>query len=138
MYPNNSHRRPYPMETFKCPHALTSWTFSKLNNGLSQVVTMFKKSWHQSKLFRRKSISKFSGGLSYIWVVRVYRKFLKKYHKYTRRTSTWPILWILQRSFNWWVIQYKSTEKHMTFFGGDFWPKKSKVFNILVIKFFFG
>ena len=33
-----------------------------------------------------------------------------------------------------WVIPYKSTEKNMTIFFLNFWPKKSKVFDILVIK----
>ena len=36
-----------------------------------------------------------------------------------------------------WVIPYESTEKNMTIFCLDFWPKKSKVFDILVIKTFF-
>ena len=35
------------------------------------------------------------------------------------------------------VIPYKSTEKNMTIFLKDFLPKKSKVFDILVIKTFF-
>ena len=33
-----------------------------------------------------------------------------------------------------WVIPYKSTEKNITISFLDFWPKKSKVFDILVIK----
>ena len=35
------------------------------------------------------------------------------------------------------MISYKSTEKNMTIFFLDFWPKKSKVFDILVLKTFF-
>ena len=36
-----------------------------------------------------------------------------------------------------WVIPYKSTEKNVTTFFLDFWPKKSKVFDVLVVKTFF-
>ena len=35
------------------------------------------------------------------------------------------------------VIPYKSTEKNVTTFFWDFWPKKSKVFDILVVTTFF-
>ena len=36
-----------------------------------------------------------------------------------------------------WVIPYKSTEKNVTTFFLDFWPKKSKSFDILVVKTIF-
>ena len=46
IYPKDLRKVPYPLETLKCYHALTSWTcadFLKLDNSLGQVVSQSKK-----------------------------------------------------------------------------------------------
>ena len=74
VYPKDPRIVPYPLETLKYSHALTSWTcanFFQLNDCLGQVVIQSKKSPHKSNSFRCESIQSCQCVWHDSWVFRV-------------------------------------------------------------------
>ena len=115
------------------------YPFSQLSKKVQSWLDKRPKDWsHGSGQTKAKelSCSPSEGILMYVWNCKTGWKTIKnglaleespdvrKYIYYNSETSIR-------------VIPYKSTEKNMTIFLKHFLPKKSKVFDILVIETFF-